>query len=55
MADEKPEWACSYKNCTREREGWHTDEYPSSQCAAHNDADIERANERREWDYYHND
>lgn len=30
-------------------------DYVSSQCGHCNDRDVERANERREWNYYHSE
>ncbi len=49
----KPDWMCSRPKCRNEREGWGREEYPSNQCASHNDRDIEHARERAEWTYYH--
>jgi hypothetical protein len=42
---------CIIPNCDNEIE----DDWISDYCREHNDALIEHANVRREWDYYHNE
>lgn len=46
---------CKVEGCGREAEKFNDEDgdFYSSQCTYHNDKDIERSQEAREWAHYH--